>query len=157
MRELATYDLNTDLSGPGNRPPTRGVADFMTPKQLREQKVPGLHHPITVRPTGKRVTVRVGDTVVAATSAALTLREASHPDVQYVPLAEINPALLQRSRRHSYCPYKGRASYYSLVVPDAPADLSDAVWTYEAPFPAVAEIAGHVAFYADRVDVRVEE
>jgi uncharacterized protein (DUF427 family) len=129
----------------------------MTPKPLRKQQVPGVRHPITVRPTGKRVTVRVGDTVVAETTAALTLSEASYPQVQYVPLAEIDPALLQPSRHHSYCPYKGRASYYSLVVPEASADLSDAVWTYETPYPAVAEIAGHVAFYADRVDVRVEE
>ncbi|MFL6026339.1 MAG: DUF427 domain-containing protein, partial [Friedmanniella sp.] len=100
------------------------------------------------------MTVRVGDTVVAETTAALTLREASYPEVQYVPLGENDPALLQPSKHHSYCPYKGRASYYSLVVPEASADLSDAVWTYETPYAAVAEIAGHVAFYADRVDVR---
>jgi uncharacterized protein (DUF427 family) len=128
----------------------------MTSNQTRARKVPGPDHPITVRPTGKRVVARVGDTVVADTTSALTLQESTYPAVQYVPLADVDPALLQRSRKHTYCPYKGMASYYSLVVPDATVDLKGAVWTYEAPYPAVAEIAGHVAFYPDRVDVTVE-
>jgi uncharacterized protein (DUF427 family) len=128
----------------------------MTSKPTRGQKVSGRGHPITVRPTGKRVVARVGDTVVVDTTAALTLQEASYPAVQYVPLTEVDPALLQPSGTHTYCPYKGRASYYSLVVPGAAVDLTDAVWTYPKPYATVAEIAGHVAFYPDRVDVRVE-
>jgi uncharacterized protein (DUF427 family) len=129
----------------------------MTPNPTREQKVPGPDHPITVSPTGKRVVARVGDTVVADTTSALTLQESTYPAVQYVPLADIDPALLQRTPKHTYCPYKGRASYYSLVVPDASVDLADVVWTYETPYRSVAEIAGHVAFYPDRVAVSVED
>jgi uncharacterized protein (DUF427 family) len=120
----------------------------------RRQKVPGPDHPITVRPTGQRVVVRVGATVVAETTSALTLQESTYPAVQYVPLADVDPALLQPTATHTYCPYKGEASYYSLLVPEA--ELTDAVWTYRTPYAPVAEIAGHVAFYPDRVDVRVE-
>jgi uncharacterized protein (DUF427 family) len=128
----------------------------MTSNQTHEQKVPGPDHPITVRPTGKRVVARVGDTVVVDTTSALTLQESTYPAVQYVPLADVDPALLQRSHKHTYCPYKGMASYYSLEVPGAAVDLKNAVWTYEKPYAPVAEIAGHVAFYPDRVDVSVE-
>ena len=55
-----------------------------------------------------------------------------------------------RSARRSHCPYKGDASYYDLRAGDA--QRSDAVWSYEDPFPAVAAIRGHLAFYPDRVD-----
>lgn len=128
----------------------------MATHSTREQKVPGPDHPITVQPTGKRVVARVGDTVIIDTTSALTLQESTYPAVQYLPLAEIDPALLAHTDTHTYCPYKGEASYYSLVVPGASRDLADSVWTYETPYAPVAEIAGHVAFYPDRVDVQVE-
>lgn len=121
----------------------------------REQKVPGPDHPITVQPTGKRVVARVGDTVIIDTTSALTLQESTYPAVQYLPLAEIDPALLQTTETRTYCPYKGEASYYSLLVTGAAGDLTDAVWTYETPYAPVADIAGHVAFYPNLVDVSV--
>jgi uncharacterized protein (DUF427 family) len=58
--------------------------------------------------------------------------------------------LLQRTEHSSFCPYKGTASYYSIPLGGERAN--NAVWTYEAPFDAVREIAGYVAFYPDRVD-----
>jgi len=112
-------------------------------------------HPITIEPTDGRVTVRVGGMVVADSRHALTLREASYPPVQYVPLADVDPAVLRPSQTVTYCPYKGDASYYS-VQPAGRDQVEDAVWTYQDPYPAVAEIAGHVAFYADRAEVTVE-
>ena len=121
----------------------------------RTVKIPDATHPITIRPTGARVTVRVGGAVVAETDSALSLAEASYPVVQYIPLADIDQALLERTTTQTYCPYKGDASYYS--VEPAGGDLvEDAIWTYDSPYPAVAEIAGHVAFYADRAEVSVD-
>jgi uncharacterized protein (DUF427 family) len=112
-------------------------------------------HPITIAPTDGRVVVRVGGTVVADSDHALTLREASYPPVQYIPLADVDPAVLRPSQTATYCPYKGEASYYS-VQPAGGAEVADAIWTYQDPYPAVAPIAGHVAFYADRAEVAVE-
>lgn len=126
----------------------------MATTEPRRQKIPGPDHPITVRPTRQRVVARVGATVVADTTAALTLQESTYPAVQYLPLADVDPALLQPSGTHTYCPYKGEASYYSLLLPEG--ELTDAVWTYPTPYAAVADIAGHVAFYPDRVAVSVE-
>jgi uncharacterized protein (DUF427 family) len=92
--------------------------------------------------------------VVADTVRALTLREASLPPVHYIPRIDVDMALFARTTHASYCPYKGDAAYYSLTVDGRTS--GNAVWTYEAPYPAVAEIEAHLAFYPSRVD-RVEE
>jgi uncharacterized protein (DUF427 family) len=120
----------------------------------REPKIPGPDHPITVEPTGARVVARIGEQIVADTTRALTLREANYPPVQYIPLDDVDPALLTDSATQTYCPYKGDASYYSLS--GSGGELTDAVWTYREPYASVADIAGHVAFYPDKVDVVVE-
>jgi uncharacterized protein (DUF427 family) len=112
---------------------------------------PGPQHPITVAPASSRVTVQSGGTPVADTTAALALQEASYPTVYYIPLADVRADVLKPSDHTTYCPYKGDASYYSLVTADG--EVADAVWYYPEPYPAVAEIAGHVAFYADKVDI----
>ena len=117
----------------------------------REQLIPGPDHPITVEPADVRVVVTAGGKVVADTSKALVLREASYPAAYYVPLADVDPAVLRPSETHTYCPYKGEASYYSVAGGDG--EIADAIWTYPSPYPAVAEIAVHVAFYPDRVQI----
>ena len=109
-------------------------------------KIPGPDHPITIMPTSGRVVVKAGGKTVADSRAALTLQEASYPPVQYIPRGDADMSLLTRTDHTTHCPYKGDASYYSL--PGA----ENAVWTYETPYPAVAEIAGHLAFYPNRVD-----
>jgi uncharacterized protein (DUF427 family) len=119
----------------------------------RTVKIPDAAHPITIRPTGSHVTVRVGGTVIAETDNALSLAEATLPVAQYIPLADVNQALLDRTTTQTYCPYKGDASYYSVKTPDGTE--TDLIWAYEHPYPSVAEIAGHVAFYPDRAEVTV--
>jgi uncharacterized protein (DUF427 family) len=121
----------------------------------KEIKVPDADHPISIDAGTVRVVARVGDTVIADTSAALTMREASYPPVHYIPLDDVVPGMLRPSALDSHCPYKGDASYYDVVLPDG-KELTDAVWTYQAPYPAVDAIAGRVAFYTDRVRVEVE-
>lgn len=117
--------------------------------------LPSAKHPITVEPTGSRVVVRVGGKVVADSGNALTLQESTYPAVQYIPMADVDQSVLRRTGTSTYCPFKGDASYYSVETPDGQT-AEDLIWTYEQPHPAVAEIAGHVAFYADRADVAVE-
>ena len=119
----------------------------------REILLPGPDHPITITPTAGRVVVGVGGQVVADTTSALTLQESDYPPAYYLPLADVNPALIERTETSTWCPYKGDASYYTLTTGDGV--LPDVIWTYEQPHPAVAEIAGHVAFYTDRVEMVV--
>jgi uncharacterized protein (DUF427 family) len=119
----------------------------------REPRTPDASHPITVTPTGRRVRVLVGGTVIAESDRALTLQEASYPPVQYVPVEDIDAAVLAGTDTSTYCPFKGDASYYSVTT-DA-GTVRDAGWYYPTPYDAVAPIADHVAFYPDRATVEV--
>jgi uncharacterized protein (DUF427 family) len=121
----------------------------------REIRVPGPDHPIEIHrnPGRVRVVVRDGGAVVAETTDALTLDEAGYPPVQYVPLADVDQELLVRTDTRTYCPYKGEASYYGLLTPER--KIADAVWSYEEPYEAVAEIAGRVAFHPEYVRITV--
>lgn len=112
-------------------------------------------HPITVTPTPGRVTVHVHGQLVADTAAALTLRESSYPPVQYIPIADVDPGVLRRRTDTTYCPYKGDASYYDVTTAGG-TTAAGVIWTYAHPYPAVALIADHVAFYPDRADIVVE-
>jgi len=117
-------------------------------------RIPGPDHPIAIAPNEKRVTVTAAGRTVAETHAALVLREANYPPVQYIPREDADMMLLHRSDRTTYCPYKGDCAYYS--IPLGGIRSVNAVWTYEAPYAAVAAIKDHVAFYPDRVDAIVE-
>ena len=121
----------------------------------RPVKQPTAEHPITVEPTGKHVTVRVNGELVADTHDAVTLQESTYPAVYYIPFRDVVQAVLRRSATTTYCPYKGDASYYHVMTA-AGANIDDVIWTYEQPYPAVGDIAGHVAFYPDKADVTVE-
>jgi uncharacterized protein (DUF427 family) len=113
-------------------------------------KQPGPDHPITIQPNPRRIVVSVAGRVIADTRDALMLREATYPPVAYVPLKDVDVSLLERTSHATYCPYKGECSYYS--IPAGGAKSVNAVWTYESPYAAVAQIKDHVAFYPDRVD-----
>lgn len=117
---------------------------------VKEIKQPGPDHPITIEPSSERVVVTVAGRVVADTRNALLLREASYPPIPYVPLSDVDTTLLEATDHSTYCPYKGDASYYS--IPSGGERSVNAIWEYRAPYAAVAQIEGHVAFYPDRVD-----
>src|SRR5438094_9232698 len=124
----------------------------MKEKQI---KIPDPDHPISIERNPARVVVSVAGHVVADTRDALTLRESTYPPVYYFPRKDVDMSLLERTDQSTYCPYKGDCAYYSIPVG---GDKSvNAVWTYEAPFEAVAEIKDHLAFYPDRVDPIVTE
>ena len=124
---------------------------------MKEKKVklPGPDHPISIQHNPARVVVSVAGRVVADTDNALTLREADYPAVQYIPREDADFSQLERTDHATYCPYKGECSYYS--VPAGGEKSVNAVWTYEDPYPAVAQIKGHVAFYPDRIDEIAEQ
>ena len=118
-------------------------------------KIPGPDHPITIEPNPRRVTVSVGGLTVADSRRALTMREGTIGPVTYIPRGDVDFTMLERTEHTSYCPYKGDCNYYS--IPHGGARSTNAVWTYEAPYDAVAPIKDYVAFYPDRVDAIAEE
>ena len=113
-------------------------------------KYPG--HRISTKPAGVRVQVKFNGEVIADTRDAIQLEESMGgstvaPIVYYIPRKDVKMALLARSSHQTYCPFKGQASYYSLV--NGP---ENAVWTYEQPYDEMLAIKGLLAFYPDKVD-----
>jgi uncharacterized protein (DUF427 family) len=124
----------------------------MKEKQI---KIPGPDHPISIQRNPARVVVSVAGHVIADTRNALTLRESDYSPVQYIPRKDVDFTQLEQTNHATYCPYKGECSYYS--VPAGGKKSVDAVWTYEDPYPAVAQIKEHVAFYPERLDEITEQ
>jgi uncharacterized protein (DUF427 family) len=113
-------------------------------------RIPGPDHPITIERNAHRIVVRVAGRVVADTRAALTLREASYPPVEYIPRSDVDMTLLERTSNATHCPYKGDCAYFSIALGGARS--VNAAWSYEQPHAAVAAIKDCLAFYPDRVD-----
>lgn len=114
-------------------------------------KIPGPDHPITIKPAKQRWRARFEGHVIADTNDAMILQEATYPAVVYFPREDVSMEFLARTDRTTYCPYKGDAAYFTV---DMDGDIAEnAVWTYEAPFPAMDEIRGRLAFYTTKVEV----
>lgn len=118
-------------------------------------KIPAPDHPITISLSSDHIAVIVGGKRIADTRDALILKEASYPPMVYIPRKDVDMSQLERTALQTYCPYKGECSYYSILTGGGRSE--NAVWTYEHPYPAVAVIEGHLAFYPNRVDaIQVE-
>ena len=113
-------------------------------------KIPDASHPIAIAPAEHRVQITHAGRVIADTRRALALKEATYPIVHYIPREDVDMSVLSRTGHSTHCPYKGDAAYYTIEISDRSAE--NAIWTYETPFPAVVDIAGHLAFYPQRVD-----
>ena len=114
--------------------------------------IPDASHPISIEPEPKRIIVMANAVALVDTRNALRLTEASYPVVHYFPRTDVDMSQLQRSDHLTYCPYKGDCNYFS--IPAGGVGMVNAVWTYENPYPPVEVIKGHLAFYAERVDLR---
>lgn len=119
-----------------------------------QPKIPDPNHPITISPPRNRVRVRFGGEVIADTSDALDLKESTYPVVHYIPRSAVEMNRLVKTDHSTHCPYKGDASYFSILAKDG-TRIENAVWSYETPFPAMKEIAGYLAFYPNKVEISV--
>jgi uncharacterized protein (DUF427 family) len=113
------------------------------------------YHRVDVRRTSRRVEVLARGELIAATDAALLLSETGLSNRYYLPRAAVTAPLEGPTRTSTHCPYKGDASYLTVTLADG-SRLEDAAWCYEAPFGECAAIAGHLSFWGDDVEVRVD-
>lgn len=109
-------------------------------------------HRVDLSAADRRVTARVGDIPIADSSKCTLVDENRHTPVYYFPREDVRMELLERTDHSTYCPFKGHASYYSILLPDQ--KLENAVWTYEDPYAETLGLKDLVAFYGDRVEVR---
>ena len=114
--------------------------------------------PPIVVPTDDLVRIIHAGTTVAETRRAVRVLETSQPPAYYLPRDDVSADLLVPSPSRSWCEWKGTASYWTLRLPDPTAPgirelvVADVAWSYEAPTEPFLAIAGHLAFYAQRVD-----
>ncbi|SFS14362.1 DUF427 domain-containing protein [Yoonia litorea] len=106
---------------------------------------------IKIRPATGTWVVRAGGAVLGESKNALELIEGDYPAVIYFPKDDLAMAFLEPTDTSSTCPFKGDASYYSIVAKSGP--IANAAWSYETPNPEVAAIEGHIAFYTNKVTV----
>ena len=111
-------------------------------------------HRITVSDPVVVVRVEVDGVVVAETDRARVLREGGLPPRYYVPRDDVRMELLVPTEHETTCPFKGAASYWTLVLDDARHE--NIVWSYEAPIDSMPEIGGLLCFYNERVDLAIE-
>lgn len=113
-------------------------------------KIPGPDHPITMQKANSTWRVTFNNAVIAESEDVLLMQETTYPVVAYFPRKDVKMNVLHATDHHTYCPYKGEASYFSLVTDGRSEE--NAVWSYQAPYPAVADIKDRLAFYATKVD-----
>lgn len=105
---------------------------------------------IALEPYAGRVTVRALGEMIADSKHAIVLLESGREPVFYFPVADVRMDRLKRTGRRSLCPHKGIASYFSIL--SGGREIENAVWAYEDPISTVSGIAGHVAFYPEKID-----
>ena len=115
---------------------------------------PSHPHAITIENNPNRILVKFNGTTIAETQKALVLKEGPLPPVNYIPREDVQMSYLQRTNHSTHCPFKGDASYFSVSVEGKTAE--NAVWTYETPIDAVAQIKDYVVFYPEKMDA-IEE
>ncbi|MFQ5784924.1 MAG: DUF427 domain-containing protein [Alphaproteobacteria bacterium] len=131
------------------------MAQAATTDERRSAFADNPDYRVDFEPVSRRVRVVFGGETVADSTRARLMLETRHLPVYYFPRDDLRMDLATRSDHHSFCPFKGEASYWTLEVGGKRAE--DAMWSYETPFPEVAGIAEYVAFYWDRMDAWYEE
>jgi uncharacterized protein (DUF427 family) len=108
-----------------------------------------------IEPTRKRIRAIVAGETVADSRAVMVVHESGHQPVYYFPPADVRDELLEPSNRHTRCPKKGEASYWSIRIGERVVE--NGAWSYPEPIPEAAPIAGLIAFYWNRMDHWFEE
>ena len=107
--------------------------------------------PPRLEPVPERIRILHHGLTIADTIAALRILETSHPPVYYLPRASLDMSLIERSAsRQSFCEFKGFATYWNLVLEGN--TIPDVAWSYEQPSATYRALAGHLAFYASKLD-----
>ena len=117
--------------------PTEDVADYPRPPRID--------------PSGEHVVIELGGQVIVDTTRPLRVLETSSPPTYYLPMDDIAPGVLTSSTHHTFCEWKGQASYYDVASAGG-RTVRNGAWWYPSPTKAFEAIADHVAFYPGRMD-----
>jgi uncharacterized protein (DUF427 family) len=107
-------------------------------------------HVVELKPESRRVRVTYAGAVIADSTQALRVEETGHGPVHYLPSKDVREDLLKPTEHHTYCPFKGEASYWTIEAGGKRSE--NAVWGYRTPYDEMQGMAGYYAFYSSRVD-----
>jgi uncharacterized protein (DUF427 family) len=112
-------------------------------------------HRVSTEPGSQRVRVVIDGHLVADCARPVLLHETGLPVRYYLPAEDVRLELFEPTDTATTCPFKGQASYWafrggSRIRPDV-------AWAYQDPYPQVAAIKGHLAFYDAAAEITVED
>jgi uncharacterized protein (DUF427 family) len=113
--------------------------------------IEGPKHRLLATPVPRRVRGAVGGKTVVDTEGAFLLHETGLSPQLYVPLADVDDSVLERTETSTHCPFKGDASYRTV------AGSTDAIWVYDEPLEDAAWLKGYAGVYLDRFDTWLDE
>ncbi|GAB4530764.1 MAG: DUF427 domain-containing protein [Parvularculaceae bacterium] len=108
-------------------------------------------HSMSLSAADRSVRVSLAGVEIARSTRAIRLDEASYPPRYYIPQADIDMSKLTPTPHATYCPFKGRAGYWSVSAGGETSE--NAAWAYEAPYDECAAIRGMIAFYGDEFEI----
>ena len=106
---------------------------------------------VAISPAAQRIRVSYQGQVIAESRAALLVEETRHAPVYYLPRADAEMQRFERTDLSTYCPFKGHACYWRM------GELENFVWSYEAPYPEVADLMDYLSFYTDQVELEISD
>ena len=106
---------------------------------------------ITLTKATDTYSIRAAGAVLGESANVIVLKEGDMAPVLYVPRADLAMAFFDQTDHTTHCPHKGDASYFTLQAKSGP--IANAAWSYETPKEGLEAIAGHLAFYTDKVTV----
>ncbi|RFU31739.1 hypothetical protein B7463_g4620, partial [Scytalidium lignicola] len=109
---------------------------------------------VEIFPSSREIRIEVNGHVIAQSRQNMFLYETALRPRYYIDPTFVNWGFLTESETISYCPYKGGANYYNIVVGDK--TIKDAVWYYEYPRHESQLIAGRLCFYNEKVEVFID-
>ncbi len=112
------------------------------------------NYAVSILPQDSEVVVRIGNTEIARSQRSVLVEETKHRPVWYMPLEDVNQALISATDTDTYCPFKGHASYWSVHTEDGP--VTDAIWAYMDPYDECEPLRGYASFYTNKVDLYVD-
>jgi len=112
---------------------------------------PEIHPHITLKANPRRVRAIYQNHVIADSDDVITVYEEGLEPVHYFQREDVSMEFMGKTDRSTRCPYKGDASYYSIVMEGVIAE--NALWSYEDPIAGMEALRGRVAFYPDKVEV----
>lgn len=118
----------------------------------RREILPGRDHPVTVKPVAGMTRIMAGAETLATSAHFLELHEQNQPTLAYFPIADVRTDLLEPSEKIEWCPYKGEACFFHIVLPDN-TRIENGAWSFPSPLPSAAALKGHIAFSPKRTQL----